>query len=291
MRVLIITFSPSGNTEKVGEQLKKGLLSQGIDVQYLNITGNNEYFKSTNKELFLESVVKPHDLLIIGSPVYAHHLQYHIQDLISILPKPNYKWSEAVIPFVTYGGISSGIALEEAGKLFLQRGRKTIFGAKICMSHKMTRAFLDKEYDCSNSKSVNDTINKIVIKISEFDKCNIVDKSKKLAYKSRIDFIKANVIFDEKKWHAKRYPSVLIHDNKCSRCLACVKDCPVGHLTIEKSNKVVKSKHHDCIHCFNCVVACKENAVYLKGDLEKAKQFMDKMTTKEKENPSSYIFD
>lgn len=290
MKILIMTFSPSGNTDKVGVSLKNKLLSHGNEVQYLKLAGNSDYFKSEDKETFLERIVKPHDLLIIGSPVYAHHLQYHVKELISQLPFPNKKWSEAVIPFVSYGGISSGIALEEAGKLFKKRNRKILMGAKISMSHKMTRAFMENEYDCSQAHLVELLINELVETIIKFDGQTVIDLSKQLTYKSRIEYIKAMVIFNEKKWHAKRYPLVLIDNNKCTACAACIKGCPVGHLEIDKMNKVLKSDNYDCIHCFNCVVACKENAVYLKGDLEKAKQLINKMTLKEKETPSTVIF-
>ena len=57
--------------------------------------------------------VSEHDILFIGSSVYAHHLQYHVKDLIKKLPQPVHGWGKIAVPFVTYGGISSGIALEE----------------------------------------------------------------------------------------------------------------------------------------------------------------------------------
>jgi hypothetical protein len=53
---------------------------------------------------------------------------------------------------VTYGSISSGIALEEAGKLLNSSGRMVIAGMKLASSHKMTRAFMEKEFSADISQ-------------------------------------------------------------------------------------------------------------------------------------------
>jgi len=94
MKVTIIEFSPSGNTNKVGEVLKARLQQNNISIQLVNIAGNKEYFLSNNKQKFLQETVKEHDILFIGSPVYAHHLQYHIKELIESLPKPINGWGK-----------------------------------------------------------------------------------------------------------------------------------------------------------------------------------------------------
>jgi len=148
MRVTIIQFSPSGNTMKVSEKIKVSLEKGGENVvQLIDITGDRCFFEN-NRSDFLKEKVDRHDILLIGCPVYAHHLQYHVQGLIKLLPKPDSdRWGKYTIPYVTYGGIDSGIALEEAGRLLKKSGRKVIGGMKISASHKMTRAFMDEEFN------------------------------------------------------------------------------------------------------------------------------------------------
>ena len=82
MKITIITFSPSGNTEKIGQLIRAGLHLKDIETQYINLSEGTGYFKTDNKQQYLSELIKPHDILIIGSPVYAHHLQYNVKDLI-----------------------------------------------------------------------------------------------------------------------------------------------------------------------------------------------------------------
>lgn len=126
MKAVIIVFSPSGNTNRVGELLKVCLEQNNISAQLINIACKEKYFLTNDKQGFLQEIVKEHDILFIGSPVYAHHLQYHVKDLIENLPQPVNGWDKLAVPFVTYGGINSGIALDEAGKLLRKSGRKSL---------------------------------------------------------------------------------------------------------------------------------------------------------------------
>lgn len=94
------------------------------------INGLNRHINmQVNKELVQD------EILFIGSPVYAHHLQYHVKDLIKNLPQPVNRWGKIAVPFITYGAINSGIALDEAGKLLRKSGRKVLAGMKVCSSH------------------------------------------------------------------------------------------------------------------------------------------------------------
>ncbi|HNX57956.1 MAG TPA: 4Fe-4S ferredoxin, partial [Spirochaetota bacterium] len=108
MKITMLYFSPSGNTAesavKIGESLKERC---GARVQMIDMTCS-AYFTADDKATYIKSVVKPHDILIIGGPVYAHHLQYHVKDMINLLPEPDgVTWGKIAMAFVTYGGISS----------------------------------------------------------------------------------------------------------------------------------------------------------------------------------------
>ena len=117
MKVAIVVFSSSGNTLKVAKMLEKSLETKNIAVQVVNIRFSENFSAPHRVQQFLQEHVTEHDVLCIGSPVYAHHFQYHVKDVIAALPDTKDGWGKFVVPFVTYGGISSGIALEEAGKL------------------------------------------------------------------------------------------------------------------------------------------------------------------------------
>lgn len=80
MKVTILFFSPSGNTARVADLLRQKLELQDITVKLVNITGEPDIFKSRDFERYLNKTVAEHDVLCIGGPVYAHHLQYHLLD-------------------------------------------------------------------------------------------------------------------------------------------------------------------------------------------------------------------
>jgi len=293
MKIAIIQFSPSGNTLKVTEMLKKELVQRNQEVQLIDITHELQFFIKKELQNFLIERVNQHDILLIGGPVYAHHLQYHVQDLIKTLPKPDAIWGKYAIPYVTYGGISSGIALKEAAKLLKKSGRIIQAGMKVSASHRMTRAFMPEEFNknkliSNNLPQITELVNRITqLNNSKNVKCN----AKSLTYNGLITTLKANIIFKEKRWHEKRYPKISIDHSCCNSCGKCILNCPVLHLT-RKNNTVSETNQSPCIHCLNCVTHCPNKAIKLIGDLEKGKAFMTKIISKKgnKESPETAVY-
>jgi ferredoxin/flavodoxin len=293
MKITIIQFSPSGNTLKVSEMLKTELEQRNQEVQLIDITREKQFFIEKEVQKFLVEKVKQHDVLLIGSPVYAHHLQYHVQDLINALPKPDAVWGKHAVPYITYGGISSGIALKEAAELLKKSGRIIHAGMKVSASHRMTRAFMAEEFNKNkrpenNLPQVIELANRILQLISNKPtKCN----AKSLNYNGLVTTLKANIIFKEKLWHQKRYPKVSIDHKLCTNCGKCTTNCPVLHLT-RVNTTVNENPQSPCIHCLNCVTDCPSNAIKLIGDLDRGRAFMTKMIAKNgnKEMPETAIY-
>ncbi|MEW9124598.1 MAG: EFR1 family ferrodoxin, partial [Thermotaleaceae bacterium] len=271
--------------------LKSCLEKNGIVSQLMNIAGNQKYFLESDKQGFLQETITEHDILFIGSPVYAHHLQYHVHDLIKNLPQPLGIWGKLAVPFVTYGGIHSGIALEEAGNLLKKSGRKVLAGMKVSASHRMTRAFWEQEYNKDQSEDIlYSTIEELVrrVKLSHLD--SLKDQSKHLKYQSRKTYLKANIIFKEKVWHEKRYPRIVIAEDECIKCGKCKTLCPVCHLQQDSNHSIIWNSVSPCIHCFNCIIECPKKAISLVGDLDRGKKFMENMIRKGKENPDTSLY-
>ena len=293
MKITVIQFSPSGNTTKITQSIVSKLTSKGHQVQLLDITGDTAYFNSTNKYEFLKQRVLPHDVLLIGGPVYAHHMQYHVIDLIKALPKPDSCWGKVAIPYVTYGGISSGVALKESSELLKSSGRKVPLALKVAAPHRMTRAFMPEEFNSNKLKGEQESyIEELVNRIGLLNLSGKVkDAGKSLQYNGLKTSLLAKIVFVEKDWHAKRYPKVVIDSKTCTACGKCVKVCPVAHLQKE-GETIVANPASDCIHCLNCVTNCKSEAISLSGDLEKGKAFMSKMIAEKgnKEKPESAVY-
>ncbi len=290
MKISIIVFSPSGNTLKIAESIQHKFENFGDKVQLLNISGEELIFRDGNIRQYLEDNIEPHDLLLIGSPVYAHHLQYHVINLIKNLPLPNAIWSKDVIPFISYGGITSGLALAEATKLLEKRNRIIIGKLKIAASHRMTRAFMDKEYnsdkiDFENCSTIDNMIT--AMKTGKYNKNN---GSQSTTIMSLGDKIKA-MILRENFWHKKIYPNIAIDKSKCTNCRKCVNTCPVNHLFFD-GNNIKQSEISSCVHCLNCISNCTKKAISLTGDLVKGKAFMEKKIEEygNKEQPENEFY-
>ncbi|NJO68565.1 MAG: 4Fe-4S dicluster domain-containing protein [Bacteroidetes bacterium] len=235
----------------------------------------------------------PHDVLLIGGPVYAHHMQYHVLELMMALPKPDGHWGSIAIPYVTYGGISSGVALKESSDGLKSTGRVVPLAMKIAAPHRMTRAFMPEEFNNHKLKGEQEAyIDELVNRIGLLNLSGkIKDAGKSLRYNGLKTTLLAKLVFVEKTWHAKRYPKVVIDSNICTSCGNCVKVCPVAHLK-KVGNTIAANPQSDCIHCLNCVTTCTKNAVSLSGDLEKGRAFMSKMIAKkrQREKPESAVY-
>ncbi|MBN2281832.1 MAG: EFR1 family ferrodoxin [Candidatus Marinimicrobia bacterium] len=269
MKIAIILFSPGGNTLKVAEKIKQ-FAPNNFCVQLLDITGREEIFTRKQGTRFLEETVTDHDLLLIGSPVYAHHIQYHVQDLIRQLPRPDRKWGELAAAFVTFGDISSGIALNEANRLLEKSGRKIIGGLKVTAEHSLTR-LLDSPI---NNGKPGHEIDEIILNfwekiIARLNKdINVRELKNNMNYQPKKDRVKAHIIFREKLWQKFLYPKISIDPEKCTLCGCCVTKCPVNHLQIINQS-LCELKTSDCITCGNCVVNCPQKAMMMTGNIDK----------------------
>lgn len=276
MKIAIIIFSPSGNTLKVAKMLEKSLLENNIGVQTVNITKNKGLFRYRTFSQYLNKYVEEHDILCIGSPVYAHHLHYNVQDLIKSLPPTGNGWGRLAIPFITYGGINSGVALQEAGNLLTKTGRIPIAGMKINSQHSLTK--LPKITVKVNEGMPGDEISSLIEKLSNaiLNGEDYEDVSKKFCYQKFKVRIKAKFLFREKLWQNHFYPKQVIDHDKCISCGKCSISCPVQRIEMVDKKPTISKGSPSCIHCGSCVSVCPSNAITFDMNWNRWNQLLSK---------------
>jgi len=129
-KIFIAYSSPAGSTRHVATVIKNTLASLSADIHRLDLgqKGNHDGFMN------LISKAGPNDCLFVGSPVYRDMaiplVMKFIDSLLNI-------YSCHAVPFVTWGGAFSGIALWQMGRTLEKRGFYLAGGAKVLAVHSM----------------------------------------------------------------------------------------------------------------------------------------------------------
>jgi ferredoxin/flavodoxin len=272
MKVSIVVFSPSGNTRKVGSMLEDHLLIRGADVQLVDATGNRALFRERDCPGFIAENVKPHDVLCIGGPVYAHHMHYTVLDLIKALPPPGNGWGRYAVPFVTYGTVSSGIALEEAAKTLRKTGRSTVFAMKMDAYHCYGKIFpTDVNLGMPGDEAIPfiEDLSARIMGLEGQQGAERPDVTRELRYLSFADRVKAKVLIREGLFQRHIYPALRFDTDKCVQCGKCAEACPVLRLEIAETGPFIPKGAPQCIHCGSCIAACPSDAISFKTNMER----------------------
>ena len=292
LKITIIVFSPSGNTLTTASLFEQSFLKRNAQVQLINFTARKEIADQRSITKYLNETVSPHDILCIGGPVYAGHLQENVKNIINALPLPDQKWGSLVVPFISYGGIHSSIALKEAGSLLRKRKRKNIAGVKIAASHSLTKKF---EFSINESKPgkkeiqvIEDLADRVVDTVGkELEEIN--DVSNSFSYISFGENVLYNMI-SEKMFHKIMFGKREFIDEKCTGCGICAKRCPMQIIEMRnKKPEIVMNSMANCCYCAECYNKCKFDAIT--WDLSKSKKYLLHMNSKGKfESQQSAVY-
>jgi len=246
-KALIAYMSPAGSTADVADLLKKTLESYGIQVTMIEI-GREKTYEIVN------SFKREESALFIGSPVYVNRPLPQILEFIEFLSEDSFSM---IVPFVTWGGVTSGIALYEMASL-INKNKKNVAGAlKIPASHSM---ILDSEKDPGaghpdvNDKNKIKEFVKLFLEKMKHEKISSIEADKLLILSS--EQLEAMMQTDIYK-AGKNMPDKLVSQTLCTTCGMCGEICSVGAIEM---NPYPEFKDN-CIFCFKCVKECPEEAI------------------------------
>ena len=112
---VVIYISPAGTTRHVAKVIYETLNDYGVKTVIIDLGIKENCLQIlTDLKGLLQNAC-----LWIGSPVYFGHAVPPVVEFIAKLPTAKKGYA---VPFVTFGGVTSGITLYEMGKMLLEKG-------------------------------------------------------------------------------------------------------------------------------------------------------------------------
>ena len=276
-QALVVYSSPAGTTRHVSQVIATALNDLGCKSEVNDLGNRNDRSKLNSQIKDIEDSC----CLWIGSPVYAGHAVPPIMDFISKLPVS--KGSYAV-PFVTWGGVSSGVALHEMGKMLGEKGYTILGAAKILAVHSMMWQFKnplgeghpDSEDDAMIKGLVGDVNSKL---LSDAEKAIPLEDLNYQPEEVQEAMQKVNI--DVAK---QMLPPRKLDEEACTKCGICEEECPAQAIKCDPYPQFGDG----CFLCYNCVRLCEEGAI--KTDLSQVKSMLKEKAEKNSERPLSRVF-
>ncbi len=250
MKYFIIYCSPAGTTEHVAKLIETTLKEVNSDVFIKDIG------KEQNRLVALDQIkaAKEKVCLYIGTPVYGGHTVLPVMAFINELPESKTGFA---LPFVTWGGVSSGVALWEMGKILIDKGYKIAAASKIGAVHSMLWQSEDPVCKGHPDEDDDKIVKELVIKVHKgLSEGNLPElQLQDLDYQPEI--IGAELKKMPIQAYMKMMPPRMVNEEKCTQCGICIEECPSEAIELAPY-PVFKD---NCFGCFNCVRLCPENAI------------------------------
>ena len=277
IKSLIVYLSPAGTTRHVSQVIEKKLKELGCEAELYDL-GNREDTTKLNGEI--KDGLKD-CCLWVGTPVYAGHAVPQITNFISGLSSGDGNFA---VPFVTWGAVTSGLALAEMGKMFTGKGYTVLGAAKVVAVHSMMWRSKDplggSHPDALDDKMVEDLAGAVHAKLKAdelqplpLDKLNYQPQPAQ-------EWIKTVNIEAAKTM----LPPLNLVEEACTKCGICEKECPTFAITLDPYPRFGDA----CILCYNCVRLCEDDAI--KSDLSQIEVMLKGKVAEQPESPPSQIF-
>ena len=133
-KAFIVYSSPAGTTRHVARVIENTLKDRGYKCGVTDL-GNKDDCLNLNSKV--KDLATDH-CLWVGTPVYTGHAVPQVTRFISGLPEST---GSCAVPFVTWGGVSSGLALYEMGRGLSEKGYTVLGAAKVLAVHSLMWQF------------------------------------------------------------------------------------------------------------------------------------------------------
>ncbi|MCP4714032.1 MAG: hypothetical protein GY868_02860 [Deltaproteobacteria bacterium] len=273
----IVYISPAGTTEMVAKTIETSLATHVESCTLCNLGTKPSGIADIGSALASDIET----LLFIGSPVYSSHAIPAVSKFIEQLPVVK---NSRAIPFVTWGGATSGVALHEMGEKLLNRGFLLAGAAKVMAVHSLMWQLPDP---VGAGRPNADDLDQITLLVSDvIDNANAggtqqlsidvlnYQPTEHVPEMMQLSVAKAKTIL----------PPRQIDPERCSLCGYCRDNCPASAIELKPLPVFLP----DCFICYNCMRLCPEKAI--SADLEPVYERIRSRVTHYAETPDTEIF-
>ena len=247
-KVFIVHFSPAGSTRHVAGVMEKRFKELGIEPSLFDLANNSELSHVISEQ------IRDDSCLIVGSPVYVSRAAPPIMQFLAELTPVT---TASAVPYVTWGGASSGIALFEMARELLKKGFKVLGAAKVMAVHCLMWQ-LENPLGAGRPNSEDERI--VQKLVDELDRRMQSHRSRGIDL-SDLAYQKEEIHAEMEKMSleiAKAHMPVREVDHElCNQCEICEEVCPTASVVLEPYPVFGKS----CIYCFSCMRNCPEGAI------------------------------
>ena len=277
IKALVVYSSPAGTTRHVSQVIVTTLKDLEYKPEVIDV-GNRDDRSNLNSSM--KNVVNDY-CLWIGSPVYAGHAVPPIMDFVSQLPVSKRSYA---VPFITWGGVSSGIALYEMGKELSKNGYSVLGAAKILAVHSLMWQFKNPLGEGHPNSEDDSMIESLVREIDSkllkgylhpfpLDGLNYQPKEIQESMQRKSLEVAQQLL-----------PLKELDEEACTQCGTCEEECPAQAIRCVPYPQFGQG----CFLCYNCVRLCEAKAI--KADFSQFEGVLRGMAENNAEHPLSQIF-
>jgi ferredoxin len=247
MKISVVYCSPAGTTRKTAEWIAAALTGLSYHPTIIDIAKQKDV-----KDLYRDTG-KAH-CLFIGSPVYAYHAIPPIINFIDKLPDDTGGYA---VPFVTWGGVTSGIALHEMATRLAAKGYTVIGAATVLAVHSLMwqaeNPLGEGHPDAADEKMLREFVTEVIKQIEATTPVPLP--------LAELDYQPADMRTQMESITLSAAKQLLppksVAEKLCTKCRICEDLCPVQAISFEPFPVF----HERCIVCYMCLRGCPERAI------------------------------
>jgi ferredoxin/flavodoxin len=239
MKTLILCFSQTGNTWKVAEHIREGIIE---------VSDSCELIRFDEVEM---NRLADYDLVGLGCPVFYFREPFNVTDFLKALPDIKDKqW----FVFCSHGSvmgmtlISMTEQLEEKGVTVIGSHHTYADGTLPFYPYPTTTTGHPDKKDLDDAFRFGKSVATCSLAVAKDDNGCITKPSPVTE-----DWVPEEVAMMTREFIEQTFPIYNINEETCIQCGECQTACPVNGIDIES---VPMKIQNPCIHCFYCVNIC-----------------------------------